>query len=175
MILAPPLLDLICIRTLDIRLLCFCRHFVDQAMTCAKMNLSDFVSSVAWPGMNDDMKDCGWREALVWQHSVDDVEGRVLNQGFIRDGYGERKWMIILFQTALEARAFRLAYDGQQPWCLGVPWRLDIKHTVLRMSQHGWSMLYRGNHQWSCPITLRDRTETAKQVKHCVWCGCNCR
>ena len=28
-------------------------------------------------------------------------------------------------------------YDGQQPWCLGVPWRLDIKHTVLRMSQHG--------------------------------------
>ena len=53
MILAPPLLDLICIRTLDLRLLCFCSHFVDQAMTCANMNLSDFVSSVAWPGMNE--------------------------------------------------------------------------------------------------------------------------
>ena len=32
MILAPPVLDLICIRTLDLRLLCFCSHFVHQAI-----------------------------------------------------------------------------------------------------------------------------------------------
>ena len=32
MFLAPPVLDLSCIRTLDLRLLCFCSHFVDQAI-----------------------------------------------------------------------------------------------------------------------------------------------
>ena len=32
MFLAPPVLDRICIRTLDLRLLCFCSHFVDQAI-----------------------------------------------------------------------------------------------------------------------------------------------
>ena len=31
MFLAPPVLDLICIRTLDLRLLCFCSHFGYQA------------------------------------------------------------------------------------------------------------------------------------------------
>ena len=32
MFLAPPVLDPICIRTLDLRLLCLCSHFVDQAI-----------------------------------------------------------------------------------------------------------------------------------------------
>ena len=32
MFLAPPVLDLSCNRTLDLRLLCFCSHFVDQAI-----------------------------------------------------------------------------------------------------------------------------------------------
>ena len=31
MFLAPPVLDLICLRALDLRLLCFCCHFVDRA------------------------------------------------------------------------------------------------------------------------------------------------
>ena len=50
---------------------------------------------------------------------------------------GRRNWATIVFESATAAQAFQNAYDGQQPWCLGVPWRLDIKHTVLRMSQHG--------------------------------------
>ena len=32
MFLAPPVLDLSCIHTLYVRLLCFCSHFVDQAI-----------------------------------------------------------------------------------------------------------------------------------------------
>ena len=40
MFLAPPVLDLICIRTLDRRLFCFCRHFVDQAI--------DLVAGLYW-------------------------------------------------------------------------------------------------------------------------------
>ena len=41
MFLAPPVLDLICIRTLDLRLLCFCSHFGYQH-TCI-LDLGSFV------------------------------------------------------------------------------------------------------------------------------------
>ena len=174
MILAPPLLDLICIRTLDIRLLCFCRHFVDQAMTCAKMNLSDFVSSVAWPGMNDDMKDCGWREALVWQHSVDDVEGRVLNQGFIRDGYGERKWMIILFH----ARAFRLLVQVRSHWRNGQQHTMASSLGALEcLGDWTLSTLYCVCHSMDdrcCTEAITNDRARCRDM-HCGWCGCNCR
>ena len=94
------------------------------------------------PHFPDDLK--LWRGNIPSRMSMADfqrtllhvfrVDVHVLPKGIIDE---RRNWAIIIFKTATAAQAFQNAYDGQQPWCLGVPWRLDIKHTVLRMSQHG--------------------------------------
>ena len=48
MFLAPPVLDLICIRALDLRLCCFCSHFVDQAIDKAFLPVCKYRRVFFW-------------------------------------------------------------------------------------------------------------------------------
>ena len=55
MFLAPPVLDLMCIRTLDLRLLCFCSHFGYQAKKpcCCLIFFRGIQSTVCLPPCPD--------------------------------------------------------------------------------------------------------------------------